>query len=234
MKPALIIGNGPSVDQIDPECLSAFETFGCNSIFLKFKEWGREVDNVVITDSNRLKEIGANYATFSGKLYIGNQKYPVPPYARTRKLIGRDFTPLRQLTKRHYPRNWLTDRIPVSKYLATTVFDKLRVSFDPQTGFNFGRSVSASMVQLAASLGFKTILLTGIDAHYERPKSYFKGAGEGVHWVNEEFVNNPRMMMEPFFVMMQIALEPLEIKLVDCTPGGRLRFVEKGNLSSFQ
>lgn len=161
MKPALIIGNGPSVDHLDPSDLPRFESYGCNSIYRKFKNWGRQADNVIITDSQRLNEIGNAYKDFKGRLFIGDQRYITPPYRKYRRLLGRDFTPLNQLTKKHMPNNWLTRRIPFPKYLTTTVFQKLDMSFDLQKGINFGRSVSCSAVQIAAILGHTEILITG-------------------------------------------------------------------------
>lgn len=233
MKPALIIGSGPSVDQLDPGILPKFETFGCNSVYRKFDEWGCAVDNVIITDSQRLSEIGDAYKNFKGRLFIGDQRYISPPYRRYRKLLGRDFTPLKQLTKEHMPDNCLTRRFRFHKFFATTVFQKLQMSFDFEKGLNFGRSVSCSAVQIAAMLEHKLILMTGVDASYPEEKSYFKSMREGVSFVNHTFISNPRLHMEPFFVIAQIYLEKMDVRLVDCTPGGRLRFVEKGILEDF-
>jgi hypothetical protein len=39
------------------------------------------------------------------------------------------------------------------------------------------------------------------------------------------------MMMEPFFVMIQIAMEELGARLIDCS-GGALKFVEKSDLEN--
>ena len=74
-KPALIIGNGPFVDKVDPKLLDNFETYGCNSVYLKFAKWGRSTDNVILTDSIRLKEAGHQYKDYKGSLYVGEQRY---------------------------------------------------------------------------------------------------------------------------------------------------------------
>jgi hypothetical protein len=232
-KPALILGNGPSLDLLSATDLEHFETYGTNHIYKKFPVWGRQVDNVVITDSNRLKEIGTAYKDFPGKLYIGDQRYIEPPYQRLRKIVGRDFIPLRQLTKETMPVNAFTRRIAWNKYLSSTVFQKWQMGFDYAKGLNFGRSVSCSCVQIAAIEGHKQILLTGIDARYNTPKDYGAGIAREIAHVNVPFTRNPRLMMEPFFVMLQIYLEPMGIELVDCTPGGALKFINKGQLSDF-
>jgi hypothetical protein len=50
--------------------------------------------------------------------------------------------------------------------------------------------------------------------------------------VNHLFVKNPRLFMEPLLVTLQIHLEELGVELLDCTPGGKLRFINKGTFQS--
>ena len=231
-KPALIIGSGPSVDKIKSEWLPLFETYGCNSAYAKFKEWGRATDNVIITDSTRLKEINKAYESYRGNLFIGDERRIVPSYDYTRKLLGRDFTPLRQLTKKTFPVNCFTRLLSNPKQLRTTVFDKLNVSFNlQQQGFNFGRSVSSSAVQLAVARGHKEVYMIGIDASYTNEKDYFGSMKGSVSMVNNTFIKNPRMMMEPFFVMSQILMEEKGAVLTDLSEGG-LRFVNKNTIEN--
>ena len=233
MKPALIIGSGPSVDKIQPELLDHFVTFGCNSIYKKFPSWGRSVDNVVITDSNRLREIRNAYRDFTGGLFVGDQRYIIPPYKKYKNLLGRDFTPLRQLANSGPPLRKIWHRLPLPIPARRLLINKWEVCFDLQRGINFGRSVSLPAAQLAAIQGFKTILLTGIDARYDSPKSYFSGVANDINYVNSAFTTDPRLKMEPFFVMLQLTFERLGIRFVDCTPEGALRFIEKGDLKDF-
>jgi hypothetical protein len=230
---ALILGNGPSIDQLDPALLSHFESYGSNHIYRKFSAWGRKVDNVVVTDSNRLSEIGDAYRTFSGRMYVGDQRYIFPPVQRLRRFLGRDFIPLRQLTKKSMPVNCVTRQIRWSKYLFATVFDKTRFTFDLDQGLNFGPSVVISAIQLAVIRGHRQILLTGVDSHYATPKSYFTEMVGRIGYVNETFVANPRLFMEPILVLLQLYFEPIGINLVDCTPGGALQFIPKGKLDDF-
>jgi hypothetical protein len=227
---ALVIGNGPSVDELDPTVLPHFTTYGCNHIYKKFPDWGRPTDNVVITDSNRIREIGAAYKNYRGNLYIGDERYIRPPINRIRQIIGRDFVPLRRLTKRTMPVNWITQRIRFSRYLYATVFDGSRFSFDLSAGLNFGSSVTISAIQLAVIAGHRRILLTGVDSKYATPKSYFSGMADKIQYVNSSFISNPRIFMEPTLVLLQVYLESLGVELVDCTPGGALTFINKGRI----
>lgn len=230
---ALVIGNGPSVDQLPVKALEKFETYGCNHIYQKFSQWGHETDNIVITDSNRIQEIGGAYKNYKGNIYIGDERYVDPPTKKIQKIIGREFTPLRQYTKESYPINVLTRHIRFSRYLYSTIFDKWRMTFDLEKGLNFGRSVVCSAIQLAAIHGHRKILMTGVDSRYDVPKAYFEGAADKIEYVNSRFISDPRLYMEPFLVILQIYLEREGIKLYDCTPGGALKFVDKKTMESY-
>ena len=50
--------------------------------------------------------------------------------------------------------------------------------------------------------------------------------------MNDDFIKNPRIFMEPVLVLIQVYLEPLGINLIDCTPGGKLRFITKGRFTT--
>lgn len=232
LKPALIIGNGPSVDKLDPAILTHFTTYGCNHISKKFPAWGRPTDNVVITDSNRIAEIGDSYKDFKGGLYIGDERYANPPVGKIRNTIGRDFVALRQLKKETLERVPFLDNVRWHKLAQSTVFHKGRLTFDLQRGLNFGYSVVTSAIQLAVIHGHKTILLTGVDSSYRVAKDYFAGAEGSIAYVNDDFVKNPRIFMEPVLVLVQVYLEALGISLIDCTPDGKLRFIVKGRFTT--
>lgn len=230
-RPALIIGNGPSVDQFDPSLLTRCESYGCNHIGKKFAEWGRGTDHIVITDSFRIREIGRAYEKFPGRVYIGDENYIEPPVSAIRRIVNRDFQPLRQIPRRSFPKWTFLRRLKFNKYLHPSVFDKLRFTFELEKGLNFGYSVVISAIQIAVINGHKRILLTGVDSSYPTRKAYFHGMESGVSYVNNSFVENPRIFMEPVLVALQIHLEDLGVELIDCTPGGKLRFISKGDLS---
>lgn len=230
---ALIIGNGPSVDALDPALLPKFTTFGANHIYKKFPSWGRPTDNVVITDSYRLREIGRAYAEFAGGLYVGDERRIFPDVAAVRAILGRDFVPLRQLIKPKFPKSPFFERFNFPKQLYPLVFDKIRFPFSFESGLNFGYSVVSAATQIAVLKGFRRILLTGVDSSYATPKAYFAGMEDKVQYVNQAFIENPRLWMEPILVNLQICLEDRGVQLIDCTPGGKLRFIEKGKLEDF-
>lgn len=230
---ALVIGNGPSVDALDTATLQRFTTFGANHIYKKFTSWGAETDHVVITDSYRLREIGNAYASFPGDLYVGDENKVWPNQRDVRVILGRNFIPLRQLVKPKFPKIPLLEGISFHHFLHPLIFDKVRFPLTFERGLNFGYSVVSSAIQIAVIRGFKRILLTGVDSSYPTPKAYFAGMEDKVQYVNNAFVENPRLWMEPILVNLQISLEERGVELIDCTPGGKLRFIAKGALEDY-
>lgn len=227
---ALVIGNGPSVDALDPGIFDYVTTYGCNHIAKKFPTWGRKTDNVVITDSNRINEISRDYADYPGGLFVGDERYIIPPVRKIRAILGRDFVPLKQLKKETLDKVKCLNRVRWSPLLYSTIFHKGRFTFSHELGFNFGYSVVTSAIQLAVMAGHKTILLTGVDSSYKGQKDYFSGMAANINYVNTSFISNPRLYMEPVLVLLQVYLEEMGVRLIDCTPGGRLRFIPKGRL----
>ena len=108
------------------------------------------------------------------------------------------------------------------------MFLRTEYSFDRATGFNFGNSVIIASLQLLVSLGYKRILLSGVDTRYRTSKDYIQGVAERTKWVWEDFVKNPRLFMEPHLVSLQILAEAVGVEIIDCTPDGALRFIRKG------
>lgn len=228
---ALVIGNGPSVDQIAPAMFSRVTSYGCNHIGRKFASWGASTDHVLITDSNRIAEIGPLYKGYSGGLYVGDERYIYPPCRAIRETLQRDFVPLKQLPKDFFSRFPWLHRFKVPDRLRATIFSKDRCGFSLEKGFNFGSSVVTSAIQLAAMQGNTTILLTGVDSHYRKPKDYFGDTNAAINYVNYDFVAAPRFFMEPILVLLQLYLEQMGVRLIDCTPGGALQFIAKGKLT---
>ena len=231
-KPALIIGNGPSLNSFDPNCLDHVVSFGTNAIGQLFPKWGRETNNVIIFDHRRIAEAKSIYKEFKGNLYIGNIHYIYPPYKATFKHVGRDFIPLRQLT---WPAQNFIDsilmRFRLHSKLNRYLLNRNEMSFDSSKGFFVSSSVIIPAIQLVASLGFKKILLTGVDANYPSKTSYATGIVSQQNPAPRMFDYNFRADIEPLLVKLQIYFESMGIDLIDCTPGGKLRFIKKGVLN---
>ncbi|WP_010583542.1 hypothetical protein [Schlesneria paludicola] len=228
---ALVMGNGPSIDKLEPAWLDSVYSFGSNHIYKKFDAWGRATDAVVITDMQRIREIGKAYQNYPGQLYVGNERRIVPNSSTLRRILGRDFIPLKQLPKPMVARWGIFNWFNYGPRMQQVIFDKTRYPLTYEKGLNFGYSVITAATQIAAIEGFRRILMTGVDANYPTPKSYFAGAETSINYVNQTFIESPRLWMEPILVGLQICLESAGVELIDCTPGGKLRFITKGNFA---
>jgi hypothetical protein len=250
---ALVLGNGPSLDMIDPACFDHFTTFGTNRVYVMFPKWRRECDNIVITDRARIREIGDSYRHYRGQMFVGSSHNIYPRVRELRRVLGRDFTPLKQMIVDRRRQRLLSrmDRWPA---ITRIVRNRKTVSFDFERGFNFGGTVGGTAAQIAVALGFNRVLLVGMDAgsidgkthladlphfppefqqqlkdrRYEDPRPVGE-LSERSQWRS----NNIRLKMEPFFVLLQVAMEEVGCELVDCTVNGKLRFISKGKLEDY-
>jgi hypothetical protein len=231
MKIAVIAGNGPSLRDTDinsiPKDVAFFAT---NHYYKMWDAFERKPDNIVITDSNRIREIGDNYKNRDVTLYAGHQNYINAPVAWIKKHLQRDFVPLKQLPKGFFRRHTLFNDFFIKDRFSPLVFDKFNFSKWPEAGFNFGSSVVISSIQLAFSLGYEKVILIGVDSNYGKEKYFFK-EDESSFYINHGFIKNPRLHMEPYLVGIQIFFEEFGLGIVDCTPGGKLKFIDKGNLN---
>lgn len=230
---ALIIGNGPSVDKMDPAILDRVYAYGANQIYMKFPAWGRKTDAIVITDPTRLREIGTDLTDYEGKLFVGDGRYVSPQLAETKAILGRDFIPLRQLTRKDLRFRKALTSLRLKRYWKQYVLNTEEMSFNFDKGFRFGGSVVITMIQMAAAEGFKKILLTGVDASFKPQSEYFGGIQKQALHPQRDMPYNIRMTLEPAFVLLQVYFEDMGIELIDCTPGGALRFIPKGRLEDF-
>lgn len=229
----LILGNGPSIDRLDPRIFDAMPVWGANQIYLKFPEWGRETDAIFITDPYRLREIGGDLSDYGGELFIGDFRYIDPPANEIRSIVGRGFTPLRQLANQRAKGLALLRRMKIRSWLNGHIVNRDEVSFDFDRGYRFGGSVVFSMIQHAVYCGYKRILLSGVDASFKPGSSYFTGLNKEPRFAHRDVPQNVRMTMEPVFVLLQVYFEDIGVELIDCTPGGALKFIAKGDLADF-
>jgi hypothetical protein len=225
---AILLGNGPSADLFPSELCGKADVFGTNFVGVKFPVWGCTTKAVVITDSSRIVEIGKLYEDSPVELYVGDERY-VEPNSQVRTILGRQYEPLRQLSRNRLPGFSILRRFKHKRGIMRDVmFLRSQYSFDRSAGFNFGNSVIVGSLQLLVSLGYKRILLSGVDTRYRTSKDYLQGVAERTKWVWEDFIKNPRLFMEPHLVSLQILAEAVGVEIIDCTPDGALQFIRKG------
>jgi hypothetical protein len=221
----LIIGNGPSIERIKPEIFENYDlVIGCNHIYKMFDKWNYQTDIIIITDHNRIKETGKSLVNYKGELYIGDERYHKPPVKKIRKILNREFIPIKQRLKTRF-QNILFRNLKYHRFLYNIIFDKENFAFTEGEDFNFGHSVIISAIQLAIIKGSKEIHLHGVDSDYSKP--YALEIAVEAQYKNPTFMSNPRLKMEPILVTLQIQMESLNICLFDITPNGKLKYISK-------
>lgn len=205
-----VVGNGPSLNQIDMSLLKNEITFGSNRAFLGFEKWGFAYNYWMVQDRILAEQ---NADEFCEKLPDDIVKF-IP------------YTILK-----YFDRNKLTNTIPVHMdYTKQCSF-----SNDP-SGLHEGFTVTVGLLQIAAIMGFKKIYLVGVDHNYEIPEDNVnedkKWSGKGLsnHFL-EDYTNhaNGQVWEMPDIVKMTKAYdaaakwaEENDIEILNATPGTKL------------
>tara|TARA_B100000902_G_scaffold113768_1_gene114917 strand:+ start:825 stop:2960 length:2136 start_codon:yes stop_codon:yes gene_type:complete len=159
----VILGNGPSLNQTDLTLLDNQVIFGSNAIFLLFDEvkwrprYYSAVDTRFVPDQcEEVNEMLRSNPEITGffpttlRIHDGSNRE-----LRTRELI--EELPNRILFRQ-------IKRNPVNEDFASASIDARRGLVTPST-------VTVTLLQLAAHMGFKKIVLVGCDTTYSIPKS---------------------------------------------------------------
>ncbi|MBF4470429.1 hypothetical protein [Flavobacterium sp. HJJ] len=230
-KTCIIAGSGPSLLTENIDLIPDNVYFMvCNHYYKMNDSYTRKPDAIVITDSYRLNEIGDKYSNYDAELFVGHQKYINPPVKYIKNIVRRSFTPVSQLAKSRIRKLFFFDKILIPQFLHDLFFDKRKWNHNniSQIGINYGSSVIFAATQIAISKGYNKIIYIGVDANYSNGNYSFKI--DENFFLNQSFMSNPRLNMEPYLVSMQIYYEPFGIEFVDCTNGGKLQFIKKSSL----
>lgn len=145
-KRAFVIGNGPSLNDIDMKLLKDEITFGSNRCFLGFEEWGHEFTYWGIEDRLQIERY---YEEYADGLSDEITKFVPFDYVFYSQMPNTCFFPLQYGNGQTYP-------------------DKLNFpifSSHPRQLYH-GFTITYSLIQLAALMGITEIYLIGIDHTY--------------------------------------------------------------------
>lgn len=135
---AIVIGNGPSLNELDMGRLKDEITLGSNRVYLGYEKWGFATTYWAVSDWLQIEEYGPEYAS---ALADG-------PVA---------FYPFEYWPLSHFPGG-----CPINLRALT------RPSFHPAPEWmDYGHSVTYVLMQLAALMGCDPIILVGVDHRYE-------------------------------------------------------------------
>jgi 6-hydroxymethylpterin diphosphokinase MptE-like protein len=143
---AFVMGNGPSLANMDLTKLKGEITFGANQVYLGFEKWGFETDYWTITDRLQIEKY---YGRFNENLKNSSfMKFiPISSHALF------DFQPETTCIMHH---SFVLPK------------DEVEFSLDPFV-INTGKSVVFVMMQLAAIMGCDPIIMIGVDHRYNVP-----------------------------------------------------------------
>jgi hypothetical protein len=206
-----VVGNGPSLNQIDMGRLRDEITFGSNRVYLGFPKWGFHF----------------NYWTIEDKLVADDIRDEWNRMQGPTKFIPLD---LLDRVQRH------NDIVEVP--FVRTPFGRGRPAFstDPARIY-WGGTVTYLLLQLAALMGCNPIYLVGVDCHYvrpdhvtelDRPWEWVSNGDDPNHFLPEYF-GKGRKWHDPNVARMVTAYEAAYayadahgIQILNATPGSKL------------
>jgi hypothetical protein len=215
-KRCFVIGNGPSLQKTDLSLLRDEYTFGMNRVYLAFQEWGFQTSFLVSVND-----------LVAEQCYQDFQKLDIPKFFswRAKNLL--------------YPTG-IPDQN--TNFLFTTYTGQ---TFARQGHGRFweGATVTYVCLQLAYCMGFKEVILIGVDHNFTTQgranqtvvsqgddlnhfdKDYF---GEGFRWQLPDLETSERS-----YKLAKEAYNNAGRQIVDATVEGRLTVFPKADLISF-
>lgn len=197
-----IVATGPSLSIDDLNLLKSEFCFSVNTIYRVFKdtEWRPDIYGTQDREIfQKIKNDIVYYRKELGDIFIGDcvGKFDIPAF--------------------YY-------HIDMQKHLIgnneTKFSDNInRVVYD-------GFSVTYSMIQVAAYMGFKEIYLLGCDTNYNGPKSHFDGNEDELPKGIDKFYDNA---IVAYSAAKEFA-EEKGISIVNCTRGGMLEVFQRQSL----
>jgi len=142
-KRAFIIGNGPSLNNIDMTKLKHEVTFGSNRVHLGFKKWGFEVNYWGIIDRLQIEE------------HLAEWEQCIPQ--KSVKFFPFEYLPILHFHENYCPINLL--------YGYPDQENNPRFGDDPNTLY-LGFTVTHTLLQIAVIMGCNPIYLVGVDHNY--------------------------------------------------------------------
>lgn len=224
---AVIIGNGPSLNKIDFKILTNYISFGVNGIFYKKDELGFTPDYYVVEDTavmkdnvERIKNFNGLKANFFPKMY---KKY----------FLDHSNNYYFSMDRRFYEKSSYSFEIP-------------QFSLDINNRIFCNQSVTFINLQIAYYMGFKKVLLVGMDNNYEVPNSsiidehkilsqdddpnhfhpdYF---GKGKTWHDPKLYN-----VKKAYKFFKLIYESDNREIINCSIGGKLEIFRRGKLEDY-
>lgn len=224
----VLVGNGPSLNLVDPSELSGFVSFGVNSIWLK-PEISSSLDYYTVEDTKVMSE---NLTDISNFLPKSNRFFPSEYESQLSHVKSQDI--FFRLNCGYYGRKTETEGKP-------------RFSLDPSKRVFAGQSVTFINMQLAYWMGFSRVLLVGMDFSYEIPAhstvngSNIISGGPDPNHFHPDYFGEAKTWKKPRLDRVQNAYELAKSvyesdgrEIINATEGGKLEVFPRGILKNFR
>lgn len=206
-KRCFVIGNGPSLSVKDLDLIKDEITFSCNMIFDLLDKTSWKPYYYFCHDPGYVNKFDEKIKRLPAK-----QKIVGYYYGTARKVY---YTYRNKIADHIYYINKINDR-----------YDNIQFSFDISKQVEACGSVSYAMLQFAVYMGFKEIYLIGFDHNLNSKTevTHFEGySGNKVNFANMDNLTRG-------FVKTREACDHLNIKIANCTRGGKLEVFKREEL----
>lgn len=216
-----IIGNGPSLNEIDLTKLKNETTFGVNAIYTNYSKMGFLPTYYVVEDI---------FVAEDRKEEINSMKGPI-------KFFGNY---LRYCFEDNDSTNWMNVRFRYDDYSNFPHFSK-----DCLRQLWTGGTVSYLNLQLAFYMGFQKVYLVGFDHSYTIPeRDEIKGteiisSGDDLNHFNKDYFGKGKRWHDPMVDRMEIAYKKAKDsyeedgrKVYNATVGGKLEVFDRVDFNS--
>ena len=184
-KNCIIIGNGPSLNNVPMDFLTLYPSFGSNCIYYMQELNGFTPTYHVVEDNKVFQENKSAIAMFKGPIKIYPQEY-------CKQLEHDQFDYQFQLDQGFY--------LQSSKYYAIPRFNATQEKI-----VYAGQSVTIAMLQIAFNLGFRNIFLVGMDFNYvtnsvnikQRNNNHIISQGDDPNHFNPNYFGKGKTWKDP-------------------------------------
>lgn len=219
-----IIGNGPSLNNLDITKLNYEYTFAVNGIFYKTDEMGFRPFFYVVEDQHVIRD---NKARISEFVTRENGIKFLPSRFRPLFLNSKGETFYLNMNRGFYD--------DLSSYYETP-----RFSVDVSSNIYCGQSVTIVNLQLAYYLGFETVYMIGMDFNYSLPKSTivdghtYLSTEDDVNHFHPDYFGKGKKWHDPkldnvlkCYKLCKLMYELDNRKIINATPGGNLNIFDR-------
>ena len=221
-----ILGNGPSLNNVDLNQLSNEISFGVNSIFLMDTERNFRPTFYVVEDNMVFKDNIQQIDAYKGVIKILPKEY-------SSQLSNQQEHFVFDMNTSFYNKN--------SEFYSIPQFNTGK---EPE--FFCGQTVTYINLQLAYYMGFSEIILLGMDFNYVKPSNHHQNGnhimsyGDDPNHFSKQYFGKGKTWKDPrlgrvlrSYIRAKYEIESSGRTIVNATPGGKLEIFNRNLFDAF-